>query len=696
MKKLFKLLGFLVSAVFVLLIVLVVALTIFIDPNDYKDELTVLVKEQTGRELTIEGDLELSFFPWIGVEIGKVQLANAPGFGDAPFARVEQAGVKIELLPVLRNQLVADTIILDGVQLNLVVQPNGHNNWEDLVDAAEKKPAEKSKATKDITETAEKGLVVAALNINGIKITNAQFVLDDQKTKSYLAIENLKLQTGQITMGQPVELEVSFDFLSSKSKDSKSAKPRHIGLSGELAVDMDKQTLRVSGLELEAGELQLQGDVNGTSILEDNRKFAGKIKISEFVPRDLMQDFGIQSPETQDPTVLGKASLEASFALTSDSVKLSGLKIKLDDTSLQGQIAVSHFKDPMVKFSLDVDNIDVDRYLPPPQVDKGSSSDGQAGSSQTTASGVSSKTIAGKPTGNEPLLPVETLKSLNLEGSLKIGKMKLANLRSEQIEMGLVAKKGNIRVHPAKAKLYQGSYNGDIRLDVRGKTPRLSMNEKLSGVQAEPLFIDVADWDWIMGRASMAAKLTSKGNTMNALKKGLNGNAQFSFLNGAIKGYNVGHMIRKANATFAGKSAPKEEMQETDFSEFKGTATVKNGVVHNNDLILSSPLLKITGAGQADLVREQLNYRVKAEIVANIQLQGGDPLEKLKGEQIPLLITGSFDDPKFKLELDKILEAKVKAKLKEKVEEKKQELKQKLQDKLKDRLGDQLKGLFGR
>ena len=688
MKKLFKLLGFLASAVFVLLIALVVALTLFIDPNDYKDEITVLVKEQTGRTLSIEGDLELSFFPWIGVEIGKVQLANAPGFGDTPFARVEKAGVKIELLPVLRNQLVADTIILDGVQLNLVVKPNGQNNWKDLADAAEKKPAEKSKAAKDTTETAEKGLVIAALDINGIKISNAQFILDDQKSKSYIAIENLKLQTGHLTIGKPVEFEASLDF-----KDKKTAKPRHIELSAELAVDMEKQTLKVSDLVFETGELQLQGNVNGTSILDDNRKFTGKIKVSEFVPRDLMREFGIAVPETKDPTVLGKANLEASFVATSDRVKVSGLKMKLDDTSLQGQVSVSHFKDPIVKFTLDIDEIDLDRYLPPPQTDAGSSSQEQTGTKQAATS----KTMEGKATtGNEILLPVETLEGLNLEGSLKVGKMKLANLRSEQIEVGLVANKGNIRVHPAKAKLYQGSYNGDIRLDVRGKTPTLSMNEKLSGVQAEPLFIDVADLDWIMGRADMAAKLTSKGNTMNALKKGLNGKAQFSFMNGAIKGYNVGHMIRKVNATFAGQPAPREEIQETDFSEFKGTATIKNGVVHNVDLLLNSPLLKITGAGQADLVREQLNYRVKAEIVANIQLQGGDPLAKLKGEQIPLLVTGSFDDPKFKLELDKILEAKVKAKIKEKVEEKKQELKQKLQDKLKNKLGDRLKGLFGR
>lgn len=695
MKKLFKLLGFLVSAVLVLLITLVVALTVFIDPNDYKDEITVLVEEQTGRTLSIEGDLELSFFPWVGVEIGKVQLANAPGFGDTPFARIEQAGVKIELLPVLRNQLVADTIILDGVQLNLVVKPNGQNNWEDLANTAEKKPVVKSKATKETAEIVEERLEIAALDINGIKITDAQFILDDQKSKSYLAIENLKLQTGHLTIGKPVAFEASLDF-----KDKKTAKPRYIELGAELAVDMEKQTLKVSGLVLETGELQLQGNVNGTSILEDDRKFIGKIKVSEFVPRDLMQEFGISAPETQDPTVLGKTSLETSFTLTADSVKLSGLKVKLDDTGLQGQVSVSHFEDPMVNFSLDVDSIDVDRYLPPPQTDKGGSATGQTGGKSTATSGTPSNTptdrAMGKATGNEPLLPVETLKGLNLKGNLTIGKMKLANLRSEQIEVGLVASKGNIRVHPANAKLYQGGYSGDIRLDVRGKTPTLSMNEKLTGVQAEPLFIDVADLDWIAGRANMAAKLTSKGNTMNALKKGLNGNAQFSFTDGAIKGYNVGHMIRKANATFAGQPAPKDEVQETDFSEFRGTATVKKGVVHNNDLLLSSPLLKITGAGQADLVREQLNYRVKAEVVANIQLQGGDPLEKLKGEQIPLLITGSFVDPKFKLELDKILEAKLKAKVKEKVEEKKQEVRQKLEDKLKDQLGDKLKGLFGR
>lgn len=663
MKIIFKLSGLLIGAIITLAIAAIVAISLFFDPNDYKEELTRLVQEQTGRTLQIEGDIALSFFPWIGVEIGQIQLENADGFGSQPFAKIEHVGVKVELLPLFRKQLVADTIILSGLHLNLAVKKDGSNNWDDLAGSADQDKETKAKEEQGDTGDGMPG----TLDINGIKITDAQLILDDQEKGTYLAIEKLKMQTGHLAIGEPVDLEVSFDL-----KDKKTGKPHHIELGGKIEVDTEKQTLKISNLELELDDLQINGYIEGSSILKEP-KFKGQIKVSEFIPIDVLQSLGISAPKTQDPTVLGKAALETSFESTSDSVKLTGLKMKLDDTSLLGQVSVNNFSAPAITFSLEIDSIDVDRYLPPP-----------------VANSDVSKKQSGAATGDEKLLPIETLRDLNLKGTLKIGKLKASGLRSEQIEIGLTAKKGNIRVYPAKASLYKGNYSGDVRLDVRGKTPVLSMNEKLTGVQAEPLLKDVANWDFIMGRVDATAKLTSKGNTMNALKKGLNGNLQFSFKDGAIKGYNVGYMIRKTNAALSGQPAPKQETQETDFSEFRGTATVRNGVVHNNDLLVTSPLIKITGSGQADLVKEQLDYRVKTEIVASIKLQGGDPLEKLKGVKIPLRITGSFYDPKYKLELGKILEEKAKAKIKEKVKEKKQELKQKLQDKLKDKL----KGLF--
>jgi len=79
LKFLFSLLGVLV----LLVIVAIVALPMLVDPNDYKDQITSLVKDKTGRTLEIDGDINLSVFPWLGADIGPTRLSNAAGF-DAP------------------------------------------------------------------------------------------------------------------------------------------------------------------------------------------------------------------------------------------------------------------------------------------------------------------------------------------------------------------------------------------------------------------------------------------------------------------------------------------------------------------------------------------------------------------------------------------------------------------------------------
>jgi hypothetical protein len=93
MSKTVKILGIVVGGVLALVIVGAVAVSLLFDPNDYKDEITAQVKQHTGRTLTLEGNLGLAFFPWLGVESGKATLGNAPGFGDEPFANLDSVDV---------------------------------------------------------------------------------------------------------------------------------------------------------------------------------------------------------------------------------------------------------------------------------------------------------------------------------------------------------------------------------------------------------------------------------------------------------------------------------------------------------------------------------------------------------------------------------------------------------------------------
>ncbi len=202
MKKTLKILGLVVGGLLALFIVLAVALTLLFDPNDYKDEIIKAVKDQTGRELRIEGKLGWSFFPWVGIETGKLELGNAPGFGPEPFARLDGAGAKVKLLPLLRKQIVVDTVFLDGLKLNLAKNAAGKTNWDDLVKpSTTEKPAEKPAPGKE-------AVLISGISINKVDIRKADVTWKDQASNAQYAVRNLDLQTGKIVVGEPVDVQL--------------------------------------------------------------------------------------------------------------------------------------------------------------------------------------------------------------------------------------------------------------------------------------------------------------------------------------------------------------------------------------------------------------------------------------------------------------------------------------------------------
>jgi len=646
MKKLFKILIYLTISVVLLVVVAVVAVSVFVDPNDYRDQIAEVVHDKTGRTLDIKGDLSLSVFPWIGLSIGESTLSNAKGFGDQPFARFDEIDIKIKLMPLLSSEVEMDTITLDGVKVNLAKNKKGVSNWDDLSKGA-KKPEEKD-------SDKGKGEGPKSVKIGGVKINNARFTWEDKQAGTSYVIDNLGLQTGALEPGKPVDLELAFDI-----KDEKADKSWQFGLDGLLALDAEKQTGSFTNIVLQLGNLKLKGNINITNMMTDP-VIKASLKSDAFVPRETFTEFGLPLPNVSDATVFGKAQLELALTATSSKVNVSKLVMKLDDTTMSGTASVSNFGKPAIRYNISVDDIDVDRYLPPASKEKPADKPEQA-------------------TSDKIDLPVEMMRALNIKGTFKIGKLKVSNLRSQEVNMVLTAKNGLIKINPATAKMYGGSYSGNIGVDVRGKQLVISMDETLQKVQANPLFKDLADMDWIEGGANLSAKLTGKGNSVSAIKSSLNGNIKFAFLDGAIKGVNIPLKIRQAYATIKGQPAPPDEAQKTDFASITGSAVVTNGVIDNRDFDMQSPLLRVQGAGKVDLGKENIDYLVKAKVVASLEGQEGDSLQKLKGVTIPVRIKGPFTKLSYKVELEDVVKDEVKKKVKKKLENK---------------LKDKFKGLF--
>jgi len=701
MKKLIKILFGLAVVFFALVVAAVVILPLVISPNDYKPQIVEAVRQQTGRELLIEGDIGLSVFPKIGLTLGHTELSNAPGFEQKVFAKVEGVNIQVALMPLLDKEIKMDEVVLKGLVLNLHRNKEGRTNWEDL---AGKKKAAKAKAGKPGGKAPE----LAVLAIGGVRIEDARVRWQDDLNGQSYDIQNFRLLSGPLIEDRPVELELGTDFASSQPKVK-----GHLGVTTTLLADVDQQrftldalamnldasgdlfpggsaranlnaeqvqldvpgqALSVAGLVLKTLNMTINGGLKGQAILSGKPQLNGRIQVQTFNARELFKTLGQAVPDTADPKVLTRVGAGFDLLASVDKASLKNLEVRMDDTVLNGTLAVSGFSDPAINFDLNVDQIDLDRYLP-------------ASDPASTAAPSGGEAAKQPATGPEPeLFPVEALRALNINGVARIGQVRKNKIKATDVVVQVKAKGGHVNLKPS-ANLYEGKYDADVTVDARPSIPHLKVDAKLDGVQIEPLLKDMQGKAKLAGQTNVDVKISANGNTQSAIKRTLNGNAAFSFLNGALVGVNIAKVIREGWAKVRGKPVPTtNEADQTDFSELKGTAKITNGVVDNRDFSMKSPLLRVTGAGQADLVKEELDYLLKTAIVGSLKGQGGEDLDKLKGVTIPVRVKGPFDNPSYKPDLSAALTDTVKQKAKEKVEKKKDDVRQKLKDKLRDKL----------
>jgi len=719
MRRLLKLLG----AVIVLMVLLVIAAMIIVplvvDPNDYKDQITGAVKDATGRTLTIDGKIGLSVFPWLGVKLSGVQLSNASGFDTQPFAAVQSAAVRVKLLPLLRKRVEVDKITLAGANLHLEKAADGRTNWEDLT-------AEPEAAT--ATGRSEgSGPGLASLSVGGLELRGASVSWDDAAAGQHYALQRLNLETGSMEPGKPVDMrlsvrlhsdapklsgrlvlsgtleaspdmqrfsvkpldlrledvqaeqgvtgsgrlnaDLSFDTASGRLEspvvdlklDAKGgpvgAEGLHAELQGALSVATKSGGLSLKGLELAADDLRLTGDIETQGFASDHPSLAGSLRVAELDLRAWLQRRGIPLPAMADDEALTRFALEADLGSRDGSIGVPRLVLILDDSRLGGNLWMHNTKRPAFRFALDLDRLDLDRYLPPPR---------QAEEAPAVAQGAPAEA---------PLFPVDSLRALDLDGSLRIGELGVSGLKVGQVELKVSAHNGQLSVDQRVGKLYDGDAQGRLELNAKGAVPELTLSEQMRSVQASPLLKDLLGEDMLEGTGRLTADLRTRGDTLKALRGAMDGRAEFHFEDGAIKGVNLAKLIRDAQARLQGQPAPDSgEPLKTDFSVLEGQAVIKGDLVDNTALNMKSPLLRISGTGTADLAKAYLDYKTRITLVSSLEGQGGRAADELTGAPIPVHYRGPFNGlssiGNWSVDLKDVALQKGKQKLKEKLKEK--------------------------
>ncbi len=617
-------------------LLLVVGVAVFIvatfDPNSYRPWLIETVHKERQRTLAIPGSISLTLFPRLGVKLGEVTLSERNSA--ERFAAIRSAQVSLALWPLLRREVVVDGFALDGLRARVVRAKDGRLSIDDLLGGP--KPAEPAGSPAAAATPLK-------LDIAGITITDAEIVFDDRQAPRRLQLSQIALETGRIAPGTatPVSLKARLDAdaprlgadLALKGRLTQGPAEGRFAIE-DLALDVDARLGASADGKAGAGA----GAVAGTAAL--------KARIE------------------------GRA--EADLKAGKLDAKLGG---SLDGSRFEVALTMPRLSPAAYQFDAEFDRLDLDRLR-----------GGGAG--------------APAAAGPEKPLDLSALRDLDAQGQLRIGALQVMNLKASQVRAGLRAAGGRVTVSPLSAELYQGKLAGSASVNATSSPARFGLQQTLENIAIGPLLKDFTGNDMLQGRGNVVLDVGTAGATTAAMTRALAGNARVLLNDGAVRGINIAQTLRTARALVrAGRdgdagggrgagSGTAARGETTDFSELSASLRIAQGVARNDDLAIKSPLLRLGGSGDIDLGARRLDYTVRASVVDTLKGQGGAELEALRGQTVPVKLSGPFDAIDWRIDFGAMAKEAAQAKIEHKRDE--------LKDEAKRRLADKLRGVLGR
>ena len=525
---------------------------------------------------------------------------------------------------------------------------------------------------------------------NELANSNFNLHIDDTKLTGNIAVASFKKPSIKFTLNAD-KLNLNKLLASSNSSTAKntSAKPADLPalkallLDGKLTVgSILYNQYQISGLNVGINADGEKLALSGLDVKVDDSRIKGNLAISQFAKPLYLFDLDIDQLDADKYTVASSSDsktdkpldLTALNTLNAEGglrignlkygktkasnirigMKADGKKLSLNplvanvnDSQINASLDISRFNDPTYHFNVNIDKLDADGYL--------------------THSNANNKSSGDAP------IDLSALRKLSASGEAKIGWLKLANVKTENVYVALKVEGGEATLSPFSANLYQGNMSGMLKVDAR-TTPNIAFKQSMNAVSIGPLMVDAINNDMLEGKGTVNIDITTQGNSVTALKKALTGSASLSLADGAIKGIDIAGSIRdlknKVNLLKAKDSLNADSKKKTDFSELTASFNIKNGVAHNEDLSMKAPILRLgkgDNRGDIDIANETINYLAKPTIVNSLKGQDGADLNALAGFAIPIKITGSFTSPKYGMDFTAIGAALAKSNLLDKV-----------------------------
>lgn len=679
----------------VLVMGILLAVPFFIDVNDYKPQITKAVEDATGRALQI-GEIKASLFPWVGVRLDNVRLANRAGFSDRDFLKVASLNIQLDLLPLFSKQIEVKRFTLDAPELFLERNTEGEGNWEDLTGST---PPSTGEAVTEADRTEKKPAdspLLAAFYAESMQLNHGHFIWVDRATGDQLELSDLQVDISDVQVERPVEVKASARLFG----EAITLEAR-IGPLGDISrLNIDRLPLQA---ELKSESLGLRPFI---SWLPEFPEFLGEAADARLrLNLKLEQRPDGMRLSTGEMGLMAKVAVDATWKAemaNARRIQLKDFKLSLNSRPLlsaHGEVSLGNKPDYQLRVKSEpiertwlasllpeLDAMYAAHPSPWKQLKLGALLAGSGSRVELRdvqlmpdgelilLSGVASfennpdirLRIASKELHIDPWLPqpeakqevvmndaavedtrtgevavpwepdLRGFKGWKVSSQIQIEKMHLRGLELSHLRCSLKGSRGLFKLDPLRFDLAGGQVSETATLNVARYPVAWTESMHVTGVQIGPVLKALADIDLLNGTLQMDTDLKATGLLPKNAMKRLNGKGSLLLRDGSVKGFDIAGTLR--NFTTLGQS---EGPKQTDFAQLSGGFTIRNGVVKNDDLFMASPLFRLTGSGIVNLPEGSLDYHVKPRLVGTLMGQG-DTLTVRKGLSVPIRIKGPF------------------------------------------------------
>jgi len=663
-----------VAGLLVILIGGLAAVVATINPNQFKPMLVEQVKQQTGFDLVIDGDIDWQFWPSLGFSVADVAVKNRPGFDEPNLLALSRAQMSIDVLPLLSQQLHVGEILLQDPRIFVQTLANGETNLTPQQAESETTTESTPVTPSNSASPAETQAAGWDITLQGLRVSNASVLLKDDQASTQTRLDEVNVEIGNLAPA--VWTPVSVSLVGSQNAETFSLQgqgdvklmtdPMQSQLR-QFAMTLSAQsgdvTLREANLTLESfalGEASALGFNAKLKTADMDVETSGKAQVTvasslrQFAIQGLDMLTTVSGEAVPNQSITQQLAADIDYDMDANVVTVTDLvgRLNTDQVIVDGKVAVKLTDIPQVRFALNTNRIDVDALLPSttetPQQDKGNA----ASASSSSAAPQGQTTLA--LSREEPDL--SALQQLDVAGTLALQGLKVANVELGQTEAEVAINRGKVTLSRFVTEAYQGTVSASAVLDASVTPARYEVSKRARGIEVLPLLQGAAEVDLLAGKGNVDVNVQGKGLSPYALREAINGRVAIFFEDGAINGINLAQMLREAKATLKGeKSEYVDEVRKTDFSALTASFVLGNGMARTNDLLLEAPALRVRSEGQTDLLKETLDFAVYTSVVETSKGQGGKDIDELRDVTIPVDVAGTWQAPSYKLDIKKLL-----------------------------------------